>query len=702
MTPDSDPPTFPALSTAENTLALPPGHRIHEYAIQNTLGGGGFGITYLAHDVNLDLPVAIKEYLPSDLAGRGQDHSVNPLGAKNQALFGQGLERFLDEARTLATFRHPNIIRVLRYFKANGTAYIVMEYESGESLKQWLPRHTPIDRDGLLKLVHPLLDGLAMVHQAGFLHRDIKPDNIYIRRDGSPVLLDFGAARRVATDRELTTIISPGFAPFEQYHTQGNQGPWTDLYSLAAVMYWMISGEKPIESAARLKHDKMKPAVEIDRHNLFGRSLLEAIDWAMRPEESQRPQSVAEFRRRLQDSVGSDATVTLDTQNQPTIRVPNALAGNTRLGPSGPSDSRRNMVCTILFLDIVAYSTKSVDEQFTMKSEFNQLIAGKLAHIPDSSRVTLDTGDGAAICFMGDPEDVLHAAIDIQRSLTEGKRMQLRIGLHIGPIRLLTDLNGRDNVIGDGINVAQRVMSFADINQIVVSRSYYDVVACLSDNGAARFTHLGEHRDKHDRAHDIYAIVAEHGTDAEPVRTVQLNPPEEPLPTHIDGATLTALTRELARLIGPLAPVLVRKAATRATSAREMRELLGQSLADPLQRQAFLASSASVATTRSGNAVGVANTGGQRTPDPQVSAPPPAVRTAGSDSTTPSLRPWLDEATSKQLEKQLTLAIGPVARIVMKNEIRKASDLDTLCKALAAQIDNAEARAAFLKNIGRL
>jgi class 3 adenylate cyclase len=415
----------------------------------------------------------------------------------------------------------------------------------------------------------------------------------------------------------------------------------------------------------------------------------------MNPEESLRPQTVAAFRKRLKDTIGTDATVALKPQDPQTIRLASQVE-HPRTAVSGSADSRRNMVCTILFLDIVAYSTKSVDEQFAMKSAFNQLIAGKLAHIPDASRVTLDTGDGAAICFMGDPEDVLHATIDILRGLTQSGSMQLRIGIHIGPIRLLTDLNGRDNVIGDGINVAQRVMSFAHTNQIVVSRSYYDVVACLSDNGASRFVHLGEHRDKHDRAHDIYAVVMDGEADAEPVRTVQLNP-QDPLPSHIDSSTLTELAKELAHLIGPLAPVLVRKAAGRAKTVEEMRELLSQSISDPAQRQAFLDGTTATSTTqRSGN-LNTAKTKTLMTAAHSVAS----TSTPQPDSSTPSLRPWLSDEISKRLEKHLTTAIGPVARIVMKAEIRKAADLEALCKALAAQIDNPEARANFLKNIKR-
>src|SRR3954464_8553944 len=281
-----------------DAASLPPGITLADYVIDRPLGGGGFGITYLARDSNLQLPVAIKEYFPSELAARSADNSVRVRTAKpeHQEQYDWGLERFLDEARALATFRHPNIVRVLRYFRENGTAYIVMEYESGLSLKRWLPQNTPLGKRALLSIVYPLLDGLEAVHKTGFLHRDIKPDNIYVRADGTPVLLDFGAARRVTANKDMTNIVSPGFAPFEQYHSQGNQGPWTDIYSLGAVMYWMTTGKKPVESASRVKNDSLMPAAALADASVFGAPLLEAVDWAMNPDESRRPQTVSLFR----------------------------------------------------------------------------------------------------------------------------------------------------------------------------------------------------------------------------------------------------------------------------------------------------------------------------------------------------------------------------------------------------------------------
>ena len=222
--------------------------------IKKILGQGGFGITYLAEDTNLNQTVAIKEYLPIEFAVRTGDDSVQPVSGEHGDTYHWGLERFMNEAQTLARFKHPGIVRVLAVFQENNSAYMVMEFEQGQGLHEILKQRKTLPEDELTAYILPILDGLEAIHKLQFVHRDIKPANIYIRDDGSPVLLDFGSARQSLKEqtRTLTSMVSPGYAPFEQYTGKSDkQGPWTDIYGLGATMYRCVTGISPVESMAR-------------------------------------------------------------------------------------------------------------------------------------------------------------------------------------------------------------------------------------------------------------------------------------------------------------------------------------------------------------------------------------------------------------------------------------------------------------------
>ncbi|MTW23223.1 serine/threonine-protein kinase [Allochromatium palmeri] len=235
------------------------------YRIGRVLGHGGFGITYLAWDENLHLRLAIKEYLPRDSATRAPDGvSLAVYSGPAAEQFAYGLERFLEEARALARFdQHPGIVTVKSFFRAHGTGYCVMDYVEGLTFKQYLAQQ-PDGRlafDQALKLLMPVMDALRAVHKDGLLHRDITPDNIYLTRSGRVKLLDFGAARFAAGEhsRSLSVILKPGYAPEEQYRTRGQQGPWTDVYSLAATLYRAITGQVPPDALDRLESDELMP-----------------------------------------------------------------------------------------------------------------------------------------------------------------------------------------------------------------------------------------------------------------------------------------------------------------------------------------------------------------------------------------------------------------------------------------------------------
>jgi hypothetical protein len=294
---------------------LPGGYRLHWYVLDRVLGQGGFGITYLARDTNLDRQVAIKEYLPSEIARRRSDASAHPRTESQSERYTWGLDRFLTEARTLARFDHPNIVRVHSVFESNNTAYMVMRFEEGESLAALLGRSGMQTERQLTHWLMPILDGLELVHAAGYIHRDIKPDNIYLRADGSPVLLDFGSARQAfGSSKTMTILVAPGYAPLEQYYGDAStQGAWTDIYGLAATCYRAIAGRAPLDAVARAKgvlgsaREVLAPAVEAGRGR-FTESLLVAVDQALRLSESDRPQSVADWRRAL---VASASAATL-------------------------------------------------------------------------------------------------------------------------------------------------------------------------------------------------------------------------------------------------------------------------------------------------------------------------------------------------------------------------------------------------------
>ncbi|MBA3589329.1 serine/threonine-protein kinase [Methylibium sp.] len=292
-------------------VALLPGSRVGEFEIVRVLGVGGFSIVYLARDPALDRLVAIKEYLPSALAMRGEGAQVELRTPSNGQTFEQGLDSFIEEARMLARFDHPSLVRVHHFWKANGTAYMAMRYLEGTTLlaaRRAMPR--PPDEAWLRALIGSLLGAIEALHAESCLHRDISPDNILLLPDGTPVLLDFGAARHIVGEgsQQLTAILKPGFAPIEQYAeaTDLRQGPWTDLYALGAVMRNCITARPPIPSTVRAVSDRLASlALEVRTLSAsfpglnYSPGFLASIDWALALRPSDRPQSVAQFRQAL-------------------------------------------------------------------------------------------------------------------------------------------------------------------------------------------------------------------------------------------------------------------------------------------------------------------------------------------------------------------------------------------------------------------
>lgn len=283
--------------------ALPVGYRFNEYEIQQVIGEGGFGIVYRAWDNELDRTVAIKEFMPASIALRDENHHLMLRSERFMRLYQAGLNSFVQEAKTLGRFNHPHLLHVLRFWQANDTAYMVTLFYQGETLKShYLRDFTPCSEEAIRAMLPPLLSALKTLHDHDYLHRDIAPDNILIQQDGSPVLLDFGSACKTIghlTDK-TEIMLKPGYAPIEQYSEgrDGDQGAWTDIYALGAVLHTLICGEAPPVSVVRSLSDNYLPLTERG-FNDYSEGLLRTIDQMLACEPDQRPQSVDELRDRF-------------------------------------------------------------------------------------------------------------------------------------------------------------------------------------------------------------------------------------------------------------------------------------------------------------------------------------------------------------------------------------------------------------------
>jgi serine/threonine protein kinase len=318
---------------------LRPGHALQEFVIDKLLGVGGYSCVYRARDTRLDRTVAIKEYLPATLAARAPDGSVGPRLPRFQAFYDKGLEGFLNEARLLGSFDHPSLVKVYRFWAQNGTAYMVMPYYEGITLKKWLhDLGAPPSERWLRDLADPLMAALGSMHEQRCYHRDVAPDNIlmlydraapgsYLEQRPRPVLLDFGAARRVIGDatQQLTAILKSGYSPVEQYEGEESlrQGPWTDVYALCAVLYTAVTGKPPGSSVARVVRDDMPPAAQVAQGR-YSASFLAAIDAGLRVRPEQRPQSMAALHALMDAPVAPPA---------PAAAPPGAAAAAPAAGP---------------------------------------------------------------------------------------------------------------------------------------------------------------------------------------------------------------------------------------------------------------------------------------------------------------------------------------------------------------------------------
>lgn len=356
----------------------------------------------------------------------------------------------------------------------------------------------------------------------------------------------------------------------------------------------------------------------------------------------------------------------------------------------------RTWLCSVVFLDIAGYTEKPVEQQIEMKEHLQKLVADAVSNIAETERIMVDTGDGAALCFLGDPEEALFVALNLRDLLREKETatpFKIRIGINLGPVKVVKSISGQLNPLGDGINNAQRVMSFAEPDQILVSRSFYDVIACLSEEYAQLFRYLGMHKDKHVKEHPVYEVALPEGEQAyatvasakasiEPMQ-VDSNAPAPAAAVAWDPALLKTAEDDLAIYIGPLAKVLVGRAALQATSAQDLYTVLGNMIPVDDARSKFLAKAPAPEPAQEPNSG----------PGDVVSAGPASGPTTDGLSTTGS--PW-DPTILKTAEQDLAIHLGPLARVIVKKAAKKTSNLEELYELLAHELPTEEAQNTFL------
>lgn len=293
------------MSLPKRNLPLPAGFKLEEYCVERMIAHGGFSIVYLAKDA-AGTDVAIKEYMPNFISLRGTVDPEPTVQDSHRSAFNHGLRSFFEESRALANLDHPNVVRVLNFFRANGTAYLVMQFEHGRTLHEHMAKHPGEIKENFIRNIFGrLLNGLREVHSHKFLHLDIKPTNIYLRFDGSPVLLDFGAARQVIGEDSpsLRSVHTLGFSAPEQHDKKAPLGPWTDIYAVGATLYACLGSKSPYPARDRLEHDRLVPAVRAFAGN-YSRQLLETIDQCLRLNYMERPPSVLALQKMIAGEAG--------------------------------------------------------------------------------------------------------------------------------------------------------------------------------------------------------------------------------------------------------------------------------------------------------------------------------------------------------------------------------------------------------------
>ncbi|WP_341904538.1 hypothetical protein [Polaromonas sp. YR568] len=564
--------------------ALRPGHPVGDWRIEQVLGLGHADILYLAQDAVLGKTVLLQEFFPAAYSSRQADGSVLIRSPDDLVPFEEGLKQITAEAEKLAALQQDSITRTLRQERRHGSVYVAVQHEDGDALDRWRLRQPPLDRPTLLKTVWPVLEALAALHSADLLHQGIAPETVRMRAGGSPCLVTLPSSHRGACGP------SSGFTAPEQCGSDQATGPWTDIYGLGALMYWLATGNEPTDAAARLQGDVLPRAVQAGNRLVYGEPLLRAIDQCLDLDTSRRPQNVGELLQALEATDLSRTQSMSALQPSGNASTPQAATQERSRGAPGDKSRYRSVLGTLLALGIVNDGKADAGRQVALQALLQDCADACTQTLKNSSHLRMNTPDGMIMCFVEDPEDALESALRLRELLQRGGHaLALRIGLHLGPIRLQTGDDGKTLVLGDGANVAQRITDFARPNQIVMTRALHDLIGSLSDNAQGLFRELGVHMDKHLRSHHIYEVLdPRHRPAAAPVTLTGF----ERTASFAALASLTpevvgTIEAELTAAIGPLASALVKKALLRSWTADGLREVLSAAIPDALAKQKF-------------------------------------------------------------------------------------------------------------------
>jgi len=611
--------------------ALRPGAVIGRFELVREVGRGGFGVVYEAKDRELGRLVAFKAVR----AGPRQEVRE---------------ERLLWEAETAARLCHPNIVTLFDVGRAPEGPYLVMELLRGCTLAR-RPDPDPVPLRAALRIGVEIAKGLAHAHAQGVIHRDLTPGNIYLCEDGQVKLLDLGLAHAFG-HRKIDGGTPSYMAPEQRRGAPEDER--TDVFALGVILFEMLTGELPFPGDRGTSLSQSTTALILDVPEQP--ALADLVMQMLSTDPVKRPRDA------------SEALVALTLFQQELER---AQPGDARPAHRRRSDERRRpertWVCSILVVEILHYSDQSVDLQAAWKERFNRVLARAIQDVPEADLVLHDTGGGAAICFLGDPEGAIASALGLVGSLGREEsgppgRMRVRAAMHLGAVKLVKDINGNLNALGDGLHVAQRVMGFAGENQILASRSFHDVASCLSEAYRPLFTFGGVHRDEQMREHTVYELhhpgMAARDPQAVRPSTLEISAASAP---RLDAATRAAVEGRAAGILGPIAHHLARAVGARASTPRELGETLAAFMPASRDREEFL----------------------------RACAPPPPAQVATS-APSPFSAGVLERAS-----RELAGYLGPVARVLVSRTSVKATSEEELYDLLSAEIQSPKDREAF-------